>query len=88
MYRLGVQTMPSTTSISANIPQELNDILNVVALAEERSKSYYIKKGLEAILTERLENLEDYKEAKEAYDQFIASGETSISLDKVFKHIE
>ena len=79
--------MSITTSISANIPKELSDMLNKVAIAEERSKSYYIKKGLEKILRDRLEDLEDYKDAKQAHDEFIASGEKGVSFTEVFKSI-
>ena len=78
----------ATASISANIPQELSDMLNRVAAAEERSKSYYIKKGLEQILRDRLEDIEDYEEAKTAHEEFLASGEQAVSLDEVFKNVQ
>ncbi len=54
-------------SISVSIPKELSDMLERVARAEDRSKSYYVEKGLEAILRERLEDLEDYEEARPVY---------------------
>ena len=77
----------TTASISANIPQELSEMLNRVATAEERSKSYYIKKGLEQILRDRLEDIEDYEEAKAAHEEFLASGEAAVPLDEVFKSV-
>lgn len=80
--------MPNLASISANIPQSLSNLLNKVAKAEERSKSYYIKKGLERILNDRLEDVQDYEEAKQAHDEFIASGEKSIPLEEVFKNVK
>jgi len=80
--------MSTTASISANIPKELSDMLDRVAMAEERSKSYYIKKGLEKILRDRLEDLEDYEDAKQAYDEFVASGEKGVPLDEVFKSVK
>lgn len=47
--------------VSASIPAELGDLLDKISRAEERSKSYYIKKGLEQLLKAKLE---DYAEAK------------------------
>jgi predicted DNA-binding protein len=80
--------MSATVSISANIPATLGEMLNKVSEAEERSKSYYIKKGLERFLMEKLEEMEDYRDAKQAYDEFLASGEKGIPFDEVFKDIK
>ena len=55
--------MSDTVTVTSQIPNELASLLNRVAEAEERSKSYYIKKGLELILRQRLEDLEDYEAA-------------------------
>jgi len=55
-----------------------------VAEAEERSKSYYIKTGLELILQHRLEDLEDYQTATQAHVAHVESGEPTLSLDDVF----
>ena len=46
-------------NISAQIPAEIAEILGKVSKAEERSKSYYIRKGLELFLMskERLPKL-------------------------------
>jgi len=79
--------MSTTASISANIPKELGDMLEKIAKAEERSKSYYIKKGLEKILTDRLEALEDYEDAKQAYDEHIASGEKAVPFDDMKREL-
>ncbi|MCF6320766.1 MAG: ribbon-helix-helix domain-containing protein [Rhizobiaceae bacterium] len=79
--------MPTTVSISANIPEDLSDMLNKVSRAEERSKSYYIKKGLEQFLRDRLENLEDYEDTKKAYDEFVTSGEKAVPMDEVFRNV-
>ena len=79
--------MSGMVSISANISQELSDMLNQVAQAEERSKSYYIKKGLEQFLRDRIENLEDYEDAVSAYQEYQASGEDAVSLDEAFKDV-
>ena len=80
--------MSATVSISANIPATLGEMLNKVSEAEERSKNYYIKKGLERFLMEKLEDMEDYRDAKQAYDEFVASGEKGIPFDGVFKDIK
>lgn len=77
-----------TVNVSANIPEQLSDMLNQVAQAEERSKSYYIKKGLELILRERLEDLADYQEAQHAYNEFIDSHDQPVPIDEVFKDIK
>ncbi len=79
--------MSTSVSISANIPEELSDMLNKVSRAEERSKSYYVKKGLEQLLRDRLEDLEDYQDAKQAYDEHIASGEKAAPFDDMKKEL-
>jgi len=79
----------TTTSISvaANIPVELGAMLDKVSRAEERSKSYYIKKGLEQLLTDRLEDIEDYQDAKQAHDEFVASGEKAVPFEDMKKEL-
>lgn len=78
----------STASISVSIPKALSDMLERVARAEARSKGYYVEKGLEAILRERLEDLEDYEEARQAYEEFVASGEQGMSFEEVFANVK
>ena len=77
-----------TASISVSIPKTLSDRLERVARAEARSKGYYVTKGLEAILRERLEDLEDYEEARQAYEEFVASGEKGTSFEEVFANVK
>ena len=77
----------TSVSVSANIPAELGEILDKVSRAEERSKSYYIKKGLGRLLKDRLEDLEDYQDAKQAYDEFIASGEKAVPFEHMRKEL-
>ena len=50
--------MAKVVSVSAQIPAELSNVLDEVARTEERSKSYYIKKGLESFLGQRLQALQ------------------------------
>ena len=40
-------------TISAQIPAELENLLVRLCVSEERSKSYYIKKALEKLISER-----------------------------------
>ncbi len=72
-------------SISAQIPAELGEVLSRVSKAEERSKSYYIKKSLELFLMNKLEDIEDYEQAERAYRDFIASGEKLIPFSEIEK---
>jgi predicted DNA-binding protein len=76
--------MSDTVTVTSQIPTELAALLARVAEAEERSKSYYIKKGLELILQQRLEDLEDYEAAVQAHATHLESGEPALSMDDVF----
>jgi predicted DNA-binding protein len=70
-------------NISAHISKELSDKLEKVAKFEERAKSYYIKKSLEQFLEQRLEDMEDYIDAKNAVEEMRKTGEKSISWEEV-----
>ena len=74
-------------NISAQIPAEIAEILGKVSKAEERSKSYYVRKGLELFLMSKLEDLEDYEEAAKAYKEFVASGEKTVSFSELKKEL-
>jgi RHH-type rel operon transcriptional repressor/antitoxin RelB len=76
-----------TVNISAHISKELSDKLEKVSKFEERAKSYYIKKALEQFLEQRLEDIEDYYDAKKAVEEFKASGEKRIPWEEVVKEI-
>jgi predicted DNA-binding protein len=76
--------MSDTVTVTSQIPTELAALLARVAVAEERSKSCYIKTGLELILQHRLEDLEDYQAATQAHAAHVESGEPTLSLDDVF----
>ena len=75
----------NTVGISARIPADLGEMLSRISRAEERSRSYYIKKGLELFLMSRLEDIEDYEEADRSYREFIASGEKLIPFSEIKK---
>ena len=62
--------MSKTISISAQIPEELGNILEQVSTEEERSKSYYVKKGLETILKQRLQAIEIQKNIAISLQQY------------------
>lgn len=83
-----IMATATSTSVSANIPVELGAMLDKVAKAEERSKSYYIKKGLELLLKNKLEDIQDYQEAEQAFDEFLASDEKGIPFDEVFSNVK
>lgn len=70
-------------TISAQIPSSLDRDLGIICQIEERSKSYFIKKALEKLLKEKLEDLEDYNAAKKAYEEFKKSGKKGIPYDKI-----
>ena len=74
-------------NISAQIPAEIAEILDKVSRAEKRSKSYYVRKGLELLLMARLEDLEDYEDASRAYKEFLASGEKTASFSELKKEL-
>lgn len=76
-----------TVGVSAQISADLGEILDRISKAEERSKSYYVRKGLELFLMKKLEDLEDYEEARRAYEEFVASGEEAIPLSEVEKEL-
>jgi RHH-type rel operon transcriptional repressor/antitoxin RelB len=75
----------NTVTISARIPAELGEMLSRVSRKEERSKSYYIRKSLELFLMSKLEDIEDYEEAKRFYREFVASGEKLIPFSEIKK---
>ena len=75
-------------NISVKISAEIAEILGKVSKAEEKPKSYYVRKGLELFLMARLENLEDYEEAAEAYKEFIASGGKSVSFSELKEELD
>jgi predicted DNA-binding protein len=76
-------TEKQTVNISAHISQSLADKLEKVARYEERAKSYYIKKSLEQYLEQRLEDIQDYKEAKESWEEMEISGREGTDWENV-----
>ncbi len=59
------------------IPSELEARLSLLAKKTGRTKSFYAIKAL----SENLEALEDYYISEAEYQEFLASGQKTISLD-------
>ena len=72
-------------TISAQIPSHLDQGLAIICAAEDRSKSYFIKKALEELLREKLEDAQDYQDAKEAYEKFKKSKQKTIPYNQIKK---
>ena len=79
--------MSKTISISAQIPEELGNILEQVSTEEERSKSYYVKKGLETFLKQRLHAIELEKNIAISLQQ-IEDGEYYEADDEFWQNLE
>ena len=71
------------TTISLRIPDELNEVLEKLAVKEERSKSSLIKKAIKTYL----EDLYDYNLAEEGYKRYLANGKKGSSLEEVAKEL-
>ncbi len=84
---MGTVNESDKIGVSAQISAELGEILDRVSKAEERSKSYYVRKGLELFLMRKLEDMEDYEEGMRAYEEFLASGEETIPLSEIEKEL-
>ena len=74
-----------TINISAPISIALAKKLAKVAKFESRPKTYYIREGLSYLLEEKLQDIEDYHEAKKILADAKASGEGFVSYEEVFK---
>lgn len=77
------KTSEKTTTISCTVPKSIGDKLEFYAKNEERSKSYYVKKGLELLFNEKEENEFLLKDGKKAWEEFKESGEKTVSWEDV-----
>ena len=75
------------SNISAHIPADLAEKLQLVSEFEERPKSYYIKKGLSELLEERFRDMQDYLSARKTLAEAKAKNEF-VSFDEVFGDIK
>lgn len=67
--------------LAVRISKELEDRLERLSAKTQRSKSYYVKKSLEAFLEEE----EERQAALEAYDAYIKSGKKTYSFEEVMR---
>ena len=74
-----------TVNISAPIPLALAKKLQKVAKLESRPKTYYIRLALQEFLDERLQDMQDYIEAKKIMDEMKAKGEKGIPYEQIRK---
>ena len=79
--------MSKTISISAQIPEELGNILEQVSTEEERSKSYYVKKGLETFLKQRLHAIERQRNIAISLQEY-ENGEYYEANDEFWQNLE
>ncbi len=75
-------------NVSAHIPIGLAEKLTQIAQFEERSKSYYIKKGISDIVEEKLQDMQDYLSARQTLKEAKKNNEEFISFDEVFKGVK
>ncbi|MFP4265926.1 MAG: DUF6290 family protein [Desulfonatronovibrionaceae bacterium] len=68
---------------TVRLPEELANRLTVLTRATKRSKSYFIREALERTIMD----LEDAYLAETAYEDFLKSGEESISLEEVERRL-
>ena len=79
--------MSKTISISAQIPEDLGNILDQVSTEEERSKSYYVKKGLETFLKQRLQAIQIQKNIAISLQQY-EDGDYYVADDEFWQNLE
>ncbi len=70
-------------TVTAQLPERIFNKLDALAKAENRSKSYYIKKSLEFYLDEVQEDIKDIFEARKRYDEFLSSEEKGKTLKEM-----
>lgn len=75
-------------NVSAHIPIGLAEKLQQIAQFEERSKSYYIKKGISDIVEEKLQDMQDYLSARQTLKEAKKNNEEFVSFEEVFKGVK
>ena len=70
-------------TVTAQLPESIFNKLDALAKAENRSKSYYIKKSLEFYLDEVQEDIKDIFEARKRYDAFLSSDSKGKTLKEM-----
>lgn len=67
--------------ITVELPKEIEKRLDAVVGETKLSKEFFVREAVERFL----EDLEDAHAADIAYEEFIASGDAAIPLEKVMK---
>jgi RHH-type rel operon transcriptional repressor/antitoxin RelB len=67
--------------LAVRISKELEDRLDRLAKKTQRSKSYYVKKSLEAFLGQE----EERQIAIDAYDAYLKSGKKTYTFEEVMR---
>ena len=65
--------------LAVRLPKQIEEQLNALSQRTHRSKSYYVKKALEAYLKEEAV----YLEAVEAYEEYLKSGKKGYTLEEM-----
>ena len=65
--------------LTVRLPENLEKRLNALAAVTKRPKSYYVREAIERVL----KDMEDAYLTESAYEDFLASGEQAIPIDKV-----
>lgn len=73
----------NTVILSCTIPTMLGKQLNLLAQIEERSKSFYVKKALEAVIIDRLEDQLMLNLSEEAYNNYLQSAKDDAAFEYV-----
>nr|CRY97820.1 hypothetical protein [uncultured prokaryote] len=77
--------MPTAT---INFSDELYFKLGSVVKQTGMSRSAFVNKALENYLQELQEDSEDYERAEKAWNDYVASGEKTYTLDEVKKELD
>jgi len=70
--------------LSVRLPQDLEKRLTHLSQVTKRPKSYYVREAIERFL----EDIEDVYLAETAYEDFLKSGESAITLNAVERSLE
>ncbi len=65
--------------LSVRLSEELEARLNNLAAATKRPKSFYVREAIER----SIEDLEDAYLAESAYEEFVKSGEKTVTLEEL-----
>ena len=70
--------------LSVRLSENLEKRLNRLAKATKRPKSFYVREALERSLSD----IEDAYLAEAAYEEFLSSGESAISLEEAERALD